>query len=71
MDYNAVASLRLCGEMYEAALAAVDRKRRANLSEFLREDCLRPVLEEMGMWPPEERTLTDVTGKYTFKEPTE
>ena len=56
MDYNAVASLRLCGEIYEAALAAVDQKRRANLSEFLREDCLRPVLEEMGMWPPEEPT---------------
>jgi len=52
MSKTSVLRFLVSPEMYAAAKVAMARKRRDNMSEFLREDCLRPVLQEMDLWPP-------------------
>ena len=66
MSKTKVFDFRVSSKMAEAIELATDLSIRESVSEFLREDCLRPKLQEMGLWPP--RRLTDARGRYEVVE---
>ena len=57
---------RVTPQMKAAIRAAVERMRRTDESTFLREDCLRPTLQELGLWPG--RRLVDRGGRYHVED---
>ena len=61
-----VIQFRVTPQMASAVVQATRRMKRTTESEFLREDCLRPVLQEMGLWPG--RRLVDSGGRYHVED---